>query len=137
MSRVINGLEGNLTVAGGIALKARAWQLVLAQAAYDQQGFSDNGHQTVNGGTRGGSGKFSGWLNTAGAGWAAIEANGAGAGGTGAPIGPVTLTATTGYTYSCFIVITSVPITVDIGGNATVEFDFMTSGIITESNSGS
>lgn len=127
MSTKAIGITGNVTLPNGYNLEVRRGSLVLNQAPVDTTSTSDNGYETFLGGIKGGSGSAIGYPKYNGSGTAP------GWGSISATPGSFTYTVVgSTNTYTANVLITNIRHSFDYKGNATVQFDFRTSGAISE-----
>jgi hypothetical protein len=127
---VIIGTNGNVTLPTDFSAALNQWYLTLEQTPVETTNYGDSGNRTYRGGLRGGAGSATGFPSFDAAasapGWDKI------ADGTyGAPAA-ITLTAATGCTYTGNVIVSGIAFGHDLQGNATITFNFVFSGAITE-----
>jgi hypothetical protein len=120
------GTDGSVTLPTGHNAKLHAWAADFAQTPVETTNYGDSGWRTFRGGLKGGSGAAVAWPFhnevTSTPGFAAISSTG----------GSLTLTAATGCTYTGTAIISNIRHDTDIQGNARMTFEFVFTGVITE-----
>lgn len=123
----VSGYDGAVTLPSGHAAKISAWSVDLDMVVSDVTAFGDGFRQYL-GGVLGGRGSASGSMSYNGASSlapAALTSRQTAAN--------ITLTVATGTNYQGSVLLSNISITSDIkGGDATITFDFVFTGTITE-----
>lgn len=123
---ILIGVDGSVTLPSGHAAKIKLWNGDFQHEIVDVTNFTSGGYRERRGGLKGMTGSAMGYPSFDAASTAPGATSVASAGSS------ITLTAKTGCTYSFTAVISNIRFGVDVEGNQTITFDFVSSGTITE-----